>query len=237
MTHRERAGPGPRGDLVKDYYESLLRRFGRQRWWPARTRLEVILGAILTQNTSWRNAALALKALRAQGLLRIDGLRTVAIRDLETLVRPAGFYRQKAAAIRGFVDYVDLNCGGSLSTLFAAPEIELRQRLLSLRGLGPETADAILLYAGRKAFFVADTYTRRILSRHAWLPPDASYEAAQQLLHERLPRDPVLFNEFHALLVETGKRYCTRRAPACLECPLRPYLPAPSRPSVAKAMS
>lgn len=211
---------------LRDYFQSLLQGFGPQGWWPARTRLEVILGAILTQNTTWRNASLALDQLRKHGLLRMENLRKASLPELERHVRQAGFYRQKVATILSFIECLNRDCRGSLDTLFSRPSDNLRQYLLDIKGLGPETADAILLYAGRKPYFVADAYTRRILSRHGWLPANATYEAAQELLHQQLPRDSRLFNEFHALLVEAGKRYCTRREPACSECPLREYLPA-----------
>lgn len=216
--------PARMGTLV-DYYESLLHAFGPQGWWPGRTRLEVILGAILTQNTAWRNASLALRQLRKNGLLRVQKLRKARPQELEILIRQAGFYRNKAATITRFIEQVDSDFGGSLGRFFSQPQAALRQYLLDIKGIGPETADAILLYAGRKPYFVADGYARRILSRHGWLPENATYETTQELLHRELPRDPLLFNEFHALLVEVGKRFCKRRDPSCQECPLREYLP------------
>src|SRR5579883_1626247 len=164
------------------YYQTLHDTLGPQGWWPARTRMEVIVGAILTQNTSWRNAARALRHLR-----------------------PAGFFRQKAATIWNFVNWLDRRHRGSLHSLFSTPSDVLRKELMKLKGLGDETVDAILLYAGRKPFFVADAYTRRILSRHGWLPANADYATAQEFIHRQLPGDAQLFNEFHALLVEIGK--------------------------------
>lgn len=240
MALPDGSAPSARVGALTDYYESLLRNLGPQGWWPAHTRLEVILGAILTQNTTWRNASLALDHLRKASLLRIENLRRVSLPKLERDIRQAGFYRQKAATILSFLEWLDRDCHGSLDDLFSIHPEKLRLRLLDIKGLGPETVDAILLYAGRKPFFVADAYTRRILSRHGWLPTDTTYEAAQELLHQQLPRDSALFNEFHALLVETGKRYCARREPACLECPLREYLPFPRRtsaPDEAPALS
>lgn len=216
--------PARTGTLV-NYYESLFDAFGPQGWWPGRTRLEVILGAILTQNAAWRNASLAIGKLRKNTLLRIQNLRQARPQELEIHIRQAGFYRQKARTIARFIERLDRDFGGSLSRLFAQPHVALRQYLLDIKGLGPETVDAILLYAGRKPYFVADGYTRRILARHGWLPANAKYEAAQKLLHRELPRDWRLFNEFHALIVEAGKRYCKRGYAACEECPLREYLP------------
>jgi len=166
-------------------------------------------------------------------LLRLESLRRASSVELEACVRPSGFYRQKAAAVRNFVAWLDRDYHGSLRALFAAPVERVRSELLGLHGVGPETADAILLYAGRKPFFVADSYTRRVLSRHAWLPAGASYDAAQDLLHRELPRDQQLFNEFHALFVETGKRYCRQQAPNCQPCPLRKFLPEPDSPTAS----
>ncbi|MGH9398281.1 MAG: endonuclease III domain-containing protein [Terriglobia bacterium] len=210
---------------LTEYYERLMQHFGPQGWWPARTRMEVILGAILTQNTAWQNASLAVKRLRRSGLLKLENLRLASLGEIEACIRQAGFFRQKAATIRRFVECLDSKHQGSLRELFSVHPRELREHLLEIKGMGPETVDAILLYAGRMPFFVADAYTRRILSRHGWLVPGAAYEAAQELLHQELPRDARTFNEFHALLVETGKRYCRRQAPRCQECPLRKYLP------------
>lgn len=231
MARRVSAPGGKLEPPLIRYYQRLFERLGPQGWWPARTRMEVVLGAMLTQNTSWNNASRALARLRKAGLLRLESLRRASAAELESCVRPAGFYRQKAAAIRNFVAWLDRDYHGSLRALFAAPAERVRRELLSLKGVGPETADAILLYAGRKPFFVADAYTRRVLSRHAWLPPSAAYEDAQSLLHRELPRDEQLFNEFHALMVETGKRYCRRHVPDCRPCPLQEFLPAPNSPA------
>ncbi len=226
----------PPGVTLQHYYSALFRRFGPQRWWPARTRLEVILGAILAQNTNWNNAALALKNLRQSGRLSWARLRRASIADLERNVRPAGFYRQKARTIRNFMDWLVARHGGSLRALFALPAQALRRQLLELPGLGPETVDAIVLYAGKKPFFVADAYTRRILARHGLLPSTVDYATAQAFLHQHLPASAGLFNEFHALLVEAGKRYCKRQAPECDACPLAPFLPGlPARPQAGLA--
>ena len=210
---------------LRQYYDTLLENLGPQGWWPARTRLEVILGAILVQNTSWNNAALALKRLREAGLLKLSRLQLASPAKLETCVRPAGFCRQKTAAIRSFLDWLERFSDGSLARLFARPAPEVRRELLRVKGLGPETVDAILLYAGGQPFFVADAYTRRILARHGLVHLNSSYGGVQEYLHSTLPPDPGLFNEFHALLVETGKRYCRRREARCRECPLRGFLP------------
>jgi endonuclease III related protein len=209
---------------LKQYYVALFDRLGPQGWWPGRTRLEVILGAILTQNTSWRNAARAIGEFRKVGLLKLSRLERVTQVELEPVVRPAGFYRQKAATIRGFLDWLTASCGGSLPRMFARPTEELREELLKLRGFGPETVDAILVYAGQRPSFVADAYTRRILARHGLVEETAGYEAVRDFLHEHLPADAALFNEYHALLVEVGKRYCRKERPKCEGCPLESFL-------------
>jgi endonuclease-3 related protein len=212
------------GETLRRFYETLLESLGPQGWWPARTRWEVIWGAILTQNTTWRNATLALKNLRKAGLLTWQGMRQASLRELEALIRPAGFYRQKAQTLRNFANWLAQAHGGSLGALFSQGVARARQQLLSCRGIGPETADAILLYSGRQPVFVADAYTRRVLSRHELFPPEADYAAAQLFLHQHLPADPAMFKEFHALLVEAAKRYCQRRAALCEKCPLRKFL-------------
>jgi endonuclease III related protein len=211
--------------LLRLYFDSMYLKLGPQGWWPGRTRLEVILGAILTQNTSWLNAELALRKLRKAGLLTLFRLRRASLLQIETLIRSSGFFRQKARTIRTFLEWLDSNCGGSLATMFKLSGAKLRRDLLGIRGLGPETVDAILLYAGNQPFFVADAYTRRILNRHGLLREEAPYTSAQLFLHTHMPADPQLFNEFHALLVEVGKRFCKRAAPLCLGCPLEEFLP------------
>jgi endonuclease-3 related protein len=218
--------PGiPAGELLPRYYSVLRARFGPQHWWPARTRLEVILGAILTQNTTWHNATLALRNLRKSGLLSWQALRRACFSGLEACVRPAGFYRQKARTIRDFVDWLSREHAGSLDRLFSLPTDELRRRLLDLRGLGPETVDAIILYAVQRPLFVADAYTRRVLARHGFVSDAADYHQTQEFLHAHLPPDTSLFNEFHAVLVEVGKKYCKPQSPRCAGCPLEEFLP------------
>lgn len=215
----------PAVQLLKRYFSALGSRFGPQQWWPARTRLEVIVGAILTQNATWHNATLAVRNLRKAGLLCWQGLRRASLSGLEACVRPSGFYRQKARTIRDFVDWVSRQHDGSLDRLFSLPVEELRRQLLDLRGLGPETVDAIILYAAQRPVFVADAYTRRVLARHGFLSDAAGYHEAQEFLHEHLPRNASLFNEYHALLVEVGKKHCKRQSPICAGCPLEEFLP------------
>lgn len=216
--------PDEATDMLRRFYATLLESFGPQGWWPARTRWEVICGAILTQNTTWRNATLALKNLRKEGLLNGRALRRISSPDLERLIRPAGFYRQKAKTLHNFANWIEQAHGGSLDSLFSLEAAQAREQLLALNGIGPETADAILLYSGRQPVFVADAYTRRILSRHHLVPSTADYDSAQLFLHQHLPPDEPLFNEFHALLVEAAKRHCLRNVARCNDCPLGKYL-------------
>jgi endonuclease-3 related protein len=224
MQESEQQG-ATHGEILRRFYLKLLESLGPQDWWPAKTRLEIILGAILTQNTTWRNATLALQNLRRADRLSWTALERAPRRELEAWVRPAGFYRQKARTISLFAAWLNRTYGGSLDALFRRPPGEVRRQLLALKGIGSETADAILLYAGRHPFFVADAYTRRVLSRHRLFPQSADYDFAQRYLHQHLEPDQAMFNEFHALLVEAGKRYCRREIAQCEECPLGEFLP------------
>jgi endonuclease-3 related protein len=205
-------------------YDQLFATFGSQHWWPGESTCEIVLGAILTQNTAWTNVERALQQLRQQRLLSIAGLRNVSVEELAEWIRPAGYYRQKAQRIRNFVQFLDQTYEGSLEALFQDDLPTARQGLLSVRGIGPETADSILLYAGRFPTFVVDAYTARVLKRHGWIEPEADYDAIKDFCESQLPRDTQLFNEFHALLVRVGKDYC-RKQPQCERCPLAETLP------------
>jgi endonuclease III related protein len=216
--------PGPPRDRIKArllrLYRGLLLRHGPQGWWPARTPFEVAVGAILTQHTAWTSAARGVAALRARGLL---APRRLAARDLATvaaLVRPAGTYRLKARRLLDFTRWLLDRFGGNFRGLRRAALAPLRRELLAVPGLGPETVDAILLYAAGRPVFVADAYARRVLTRHRLLPAGAGYEEARAFLESHLPSDPGIFNEFHALLVAVGKAHC-RATPRCERCPLR----------------
>jgi endonuclease III related protein len=217
------------GVKLRAFYDKMLSALGPQDWWPARSRLEMIVGAILVQNTAWQNAALALKRLRAAGLLGLSRLSKAPLEEIEKCVRPAGFFRQKARTIRSFLDWLEGECKGSFGNMFSLPPDEARHQLLAIKGLGPETVDAILLYAGGHPFFVADSYTRRVLARHQMVHPAARYDDVQNFLHRHLPPEPDLFNEYHALLVEVGKQFCKRPEPLCNACPLEGFL-GPNQP-------
>lgn len=216
--------PGPPRDPTKArllrLYRALLGRYGPQGWWPARTPFEVAVGAILTQHTAWAGAARAITALRARGLLTPRRLADVPVVALGVLVRPAGTYRLKARRLLDFSRWLLERFGGDFRGLRRAPLDPLRRELLAVPGLGPETADAILLYAADRPVFVADAYTRRVLVRHRLLRRDADYEETRAFLEAHLPSDPALFNEFHALLVAVAKTHC-RTIPHCEGCPLR----------------
>lgn len=211
---------GSAARALRRYYRRLHRHFGQQHWWPARTRLEMILGAYLTQNASWSNVEKALGNLRRARALSAAKLVRLPARRLAKLLRPAGYFRQKTRFVRSFVKHLERNYGGSVARLLRRPAPELRTELLSLPGIGPETADSVLLYAGGHPVFVVDAYTRRILGRHHLAPRDARYEELQEFFHRHLPPQTKLFNEFHALLVATGKNYCHRQNPDCPACPL-----------------
>jgi endonuclease-3 related protein len=175
-----------RHDAIRAYYRTLFSAWGRQHWWPAQSRFEMIVGAYLTQNTAWTNVEKALRNLRKARLLTIRGIRRTPQPELERLIRPAGYFRQKAQRLKTFVSYLDARYSGSLARMFARPTAELRDELLALHGVGPETADSILLYAGNHPVFVADAYTRRILERHQIVAARASYEEIRQLFEQAL---------------------------------------------------
>jgi endonuclease-3 related protein len=176
---------------IAAFYATLFRAWGKQHWWPAQSRFEVIVGAYLTQNTAWTNVEQALKQLRQAGVLNVPGIRRTPIEDLEKLVRSAGYFRQKARSLKNFVEFLDARYAGSLHRLFAQSTEELREQLLSLKGVGPETADSILLYAGNHPVFVVDTYTRRILDRHGLLPATAKYDEVRLLFQRALTQNSV----------------------------------------------
>ncbi len=171
---------------VGAYYGSLQRAWGKQHWWPAHTRFEVIVGAYLTQNTSWKNVELALTRLRKAKALSLRGIRELEVSHLERLIQPAGYFRQKARSLKTFVKFVDAQYGGSLERMFAVPTEKLRDELLGLKGVGPETADSILLYAGQHAVFVVDAYTRRIFERHGLIESKVKYDEIRSLVERSL---------------------------------------------------
>ncbi len=210
---------------LSEAYRRLFEAFGPQQWWPGQSPFEVMVGAVLTQNTSWRNVERAIHNLRQADLLEPQPLYAVPVEELEELIRPAGYFRVKARRLRSLVGFVVERYGGSLEAMFATELAELRRQLLALNGIGPETADSILLYAGGLPSFVVDAYTHRVFSRHGWIDFAADYHEIQEYVESALPRDVQQYNEFHALLVRVGKDYCRKTGSRCAECPLRELLP------------
>lgn len=225
------AFPNSAGRL-RAMYERLLETYGPQQWWPAKTPLEVIVGAYLTQNTAWTSVERSLRNLETHHLLCIDGLRRISEEELRSHIRPSGFMIRKAAAIKVFIIFLDDYYEGSLENLAAeSPEIA-RPRLLALPGVGPETADAILLYALEQPAMVVDEYLRRVVTRHSMLPASSKYAEFQHLAQAAFQNDsPVTlsqhYNEFHAVIVQVGKRHCGRTT-KCESCPLYFDLPQSS---------
>lgn len=212
-------------ERLEEIYRRLYAHFGRQHWWPGKGAFEVILGAILTQNTAWTNVERALGNLKRAGLLHVERLHKAREQRLAGLIRPSGYYHLKAKKLKAFTRFLFEKHHGRLSHLFRQETGALREELLAVYGVGPETADSIILYAAKQPIFVVDAYTRRIAARLGLAHADASYEDLQQLFMEHLPRAEPLFNEYHALLVALGKNYCLKRAPRCSACPLQAVCP------------
>ena len=199
-------------------YKSLYDVFGPQHWWPAKTRFEIIVGAILTQQTTWENVEKAIKNLQEKHLLTIESLANTPLKKIEKLVQPAGYYHQKSKRLKEISTYFLRKYQGNLNKLFKNNTKSLREELLTLPGIGEETADSILLYAGEKRIFVVDAYTRRILSRLGLLPA-GDYDRIRMFFEDNLPGDIKIYQEFHALLVKLGKEFCKKK-PLCQICPL-----------------
>lgn len=203
-----------------DVYRRLFDCYGPQHWWPAEEPFEVIVGAILTQSTAWSNVEKAIARLKAENVLSPSALRRLPVSELAGLIYPSGYYNAKALKLSSFAVWLGERYGDDLDRLFSLPLWQLREELLSVHGIGEETADSIILYAARKPIFVIDAYTRRIVRRLGLHPGDDSYRSFQTLFMEHLPLDEGLFNEYHALFVRHGKEIC-RRDPHCLWCCLR----------------
>ncbi len=207
-------------EQLLEIYQLLFDAFGPQHWWPGETPFEIAVGAVLTQNTSWTNVEKAIANLKADGRFDATALHELGIEQLETLIRPAGYFRVKAKRLRNFTTWLCDWHAGDLQSLEAFGTSQLREELLGVSGIGPETADSILLYALDRPIFVVDTYTARVMVRHGLIGPDLDYQQLQDLFQSNLEPDVALFNEFHALLVMTGKDYCKPR-PKCPGCPLQ----------------
>lgn len=204
-----------------DIYDRMLTHLGPSRWWPGDSPLEVMVGAILTQNTAWGNVERAIKRLKAEGALSPSFLQRVDEMVLSEWIRPAGYYRIKARRLKNFFDFFLREYQGKIQKMQNQPLESLRRELLAVKGIGPETADSILLYALNMPTFVVDTYTHRIFFRHRFIDENIGYEELQSYFMDHLPSDPQLYNEYHALLVRLGKEYCKKKEPRCDACPLK----------------
>ena len=207
-------------NTLKKSYNKLLKTFGPQHWWPGDTPFEVIVGAILTQNTAWTNVEKAIHNLKKAKLLTPGKLHDLSQDEIAKYIRPAGYFNIKAKRLKHFLNYLFDNYGGNLKKMFKKRTDAVRRELLSVNGIGPETADSILLYAGDHPVFVVDAYTKRIFSRHQVVKADAEYHDIQELFMKNLPHDVKMFNEYHALIVKAGKDFCRTRKPMCSRCPL-----------------
>jgi endonuclease-3 related protein len=210
---------------LQEVHDRLLAAYGPQNWWPAESAFEMMVGAMLVQNTAWTNVRKALDILRDRDLLAPRALYEVSLDELEELIRPVGYYRVKARRLRNLLALLVERYDGSLEAMFQTGLLSLREELLSINGVGPETADSILLYAGGMPSFVVDAYTHRVFARHGWIGFDAGYYEIKDHFESGLPQDAALFNEYHALLVQVGKEHC-RKTPRCEGCPLAELLPS-----------
>ncbi|MEA3332884.1 MAG: hypothetical protein U9Q58_04740 [Pseudomonadota bacterium] len=208
----------PDSDLI-EVYETLLAAFGPQHWWPAKGPEEMIIGALLTQNTTWKNVEKALVNLRLDHQLSFSAISTTPLAKLQEQIKPSGYFRQKSERLKEMASAI-IKAGG-LGQLRQKTTPDLRTWFLALKGVGPETADSILLYAFNRPIFVIDAYTLRICKRHRWLQASANYAEAQIYFTLELPAAPAIFNEFHALLVQIGKNFCRPKNPVCEKCPLK----------------
>lgn len=208
--------------ILMKIYRKLYQAYGPRHWWPGETSFEVMVGAILTQNTSWRNVEKAIQRLKGKAVLNPEGVHRLRKSELARLIRSSGYYRVKADRLKSFIDFLFGQYGGDLKRMEKERLEELREELLRVKGIGPETADSILLYGLKKPIFVVDAYTRRVFSRHGVVSEKASYEEIQKLFMDHLALDEALFNEYHALIVHIGKTLC-KRIPRCDICPLEGF--------------
>jgi len=203
-----------------EIYHRLFKAYGPRHWWPGETPFEVMVGAILTQNTSWRNVEKAIQKLKNKGVLNAEGIHQLRKSQLAPLIRSSGYYRIKAERLKAFVDFLFENYDGNINRMGKERLKTLRAKLLKVNGIGPETADSILLYGLKKPIFVVDAYTKRVLLRHEMISESESYGEIQRLFMNHLPHNKRLFNEYHALLVHLGKTLC-KKVPRCDICPIK----------------
>jgi len=207
-------------NLLMDIYHRLYRAYGSRNWWPGETPFEVMVGAILTQNTSWRNVEKAIERLKERGILNPEGIYKIKKFQLAELIKSSGYFRIKADRLKSFVRFLFDEYNGEIERMGSEKLEDLREKLLRVKGIGPETADSILLYGLKRPIFVVDAYTKRILSRHGIVSDGSSYEEIQGIFMNHLKPDEKLFNEYHALLVHLGKTVC-KKIPRCNLCPLK----------------
>ncbi len=212
--------------LLMKIYHRLFKAYGPRHWWPGETPFEVMVGAILTQNTSWRNVEKAIQKLKNKGVLNAEGIQHLRKSQLAPLIRSSGYYRIKAERLKAFVDFLFKEYDGNIEKMGGERFPVLREKLLGVDGIGPETADSIILYGLNKPIFVVDAYTKRILSRHGMIPEKISYEETQKLFMTHLPPNQRVFNEYHALLVHLGKTLC-KTVPRCDICPIKGIAKSP----------
>ncbi len=204
----------------------MLERYGKQNWWPAETAFECVIGAILTQNTAWTNVEKAIGRLKDKTELSVGEIVKMPAGKLARLIKPSGYFNQKARRLKIFARFIADGYGGNVDGLFAEKTRKMREILLGIEGIGPETADCIVLYAAGKPAFVVDAYTKRITARHGLTDEKASYDEVRKLFTDNLPRKASMFNEYHALIVRTAKDCCHREKPECERCPLEADLKA-----------
>jgi endonuclease-3 related protein len=207
-------------------YKTLYEAYGPQHWWPGDTPFEVMVGAVLTQNTAWANVEKAIANLKRGRLLTVSRLNDTPGRRLASLIRPSGYFNIKARRLKSLTAFVVGRYRGNLKRMFADEPRKLREGLLGVNGIGPETADSILLYAANRPYFVVDAYTKRVFSRHGFVSEKAVYHQVQRLFMENLRADALLYNEYHALIVRVGKERCKKSRPLCSGCPLEKFLPS-----------
>jgi endonuclease-3 related protein len=208
---------------VYEIYEILLEHFGPQGWWPGDTPFEIMVGAVLTQNTNWVNVSRAIDNLKKEDLLSFKKLYDLPVELLAEKIKPAGYFNLKAARLKNLLNFIAEEYFGSLEDMFGEDAVSLREKILTVKGIGPETADSILLYAGKKPVFVVDSYTHRIFSRHNIIAEEDGYYEIQEYFMLSLPEEEELFNEYHALIVRLGKEFCKKSKPLCSNCPLREF--------------
>ncbi|MCQ4574848.1 MAG: endonuclease III domain-containing protein [Candidatus Brocadiales bacterium] len=209
---------------LKRYYDKLRQNFGPQHWWPGDGPFEVMVGAVLTQNTNWGNVEKAINNLKEAGELSPTAIYKMRQDKLARLIRPSGYFNIKAKRLKGLIKWFVDRFDGDIQKMFSQDLQGLREELLSVKGVGPETADSILLYAGNLPSFVVDTYTYRVLVRHQLIFEESTYDDIKSFFEDNLPEDIAMYNEYHALLVQVGKRYCKPREPSCEDCPLNEFL-------------